>query len=41
MPEEKIKSAPSELAAKSRERFYVIDKMTAARNAIQRGCGDL
>ena len=41
MPEEKIKSAPTELVAKSKERFYVIDKMTAARNAIQRGCGDL
>ena len=30
-----------EISAKSTERFYVIEKMTAARNAIQRGCGDL
>ena len=34
-------NAPTELVAKSKERFYVIDKMTAARNAIRRGCGDL
>ena len=30
-----------EVSAKSPQRFYVIEKMTAARNAIQRGCGDL
>ena len=34
-------NALSEVTAKSPERFYVIEKMTAARNAIQRGCGDL
>ena len=34
-------NAPSEMTAKTAERFYVIEKMTAARNAIQRGCGDL
>ena len=30
-------NAPSEMTAKTTERFYVIEKMTAARNAIQRG----
>ncbi|MBQ6205537.1 MAG: hypothetical protein IJK52_00490, partial [Oscillospiraceae bacterium] len=34
-------NALPEVSAKSPERFYVIEKMTAARNAIQRGCGDL
>ena len=34
-------NALAEVSAKSPERFYVIEKMTAARNAIQRGCGDL
>ena len=34
-------NALPEVPAKSPERFYVIEKMTAARNAIQRGCGDL